>query len=347
MNITAGQLAALVGGELYGDPDTEIFGVGSVEEAGSEDVVLAADERFLKKAMASAACCVVVAEDVECSGAGKCMVKVADTNASFARILDYFKGNEAAPRVGVAAGSVIKPGVSLGEDVAIGANCYIGRGTHIADGCVLDANVYIGENCRVGAGCRLYPGVVIHSRCCLGDRVVVSAGAVIGSEGFGFIRDNGGYFRLPHAGIVEIGDDVEIGANSTIDRAKTGSTVIGSGTKIDNLVHVAHNCKIGKNCMLVAQVGIAGTVTIGDNVTMGGQAGIRDHVLVEDDCIIAARSGVTGNLAECSVVSGFPARDHRLEMHIEAARLRLPDMLKRLKELEKEIRIMREGEKGQ
>lgn len=345
MNITTGQLAALVGGELYGDLDKVVCGVGSVDDADCEDVVLAADDRYLKRAMASAACCVVVADDMDCDSPNKCMIKVADPDAAFARILDHFKDNEALPRVGVAAGSVVEPGAVLGKDVAVGANCYIGRGAVIADGCVLFPNVYLGENCRLGARSRLYPGVVIHSRCRIGARVVVRAGAVIGSEGFGFSRHDDGYTRLPHAGIVEIGDDVEIGANSTIDRAKTGSTVIGSGTKIDNLVHIAHNCKIGKNCMVVAQVGIAGTVTIGDNVTLGGQAGVKDHVSIADGCIIAARSGVTGSLTKSSVVSGFPARDHRLEMHIEAARLRLPDVLKRLKELENEIKVMREGEK--
>jgi len=168
----------------------------------------------------------------------------------------------------------------------------------------------------------------------------------VGSDGFGYTCHGSELVKLPHAGTVEVGDDVEIGANAAIDRAKTGATVIGSGTKIDNLVHIAHNCKIGRNCVIVALVGVAGSVTIGDNVTLAGQAGVKDHVTIEDECVVAARAGVVGDLAKGSIVSGFPARDHRLEKRAQVARLHLPEILQRLKALEAEVKKLRDCGEG-
>ncbi len=347
MNITAVQLAEMIGGELYGDPGTCISGVGSVDEALCGDVVLAADQRFLSKALKSRAGCILAGSPTDSLPDDKCIIVVSDPNAAFSRILDLFRGHQATPVVGIGTGAIVECGVVFGKDVCVGSNCHLGKNVVLGDGCVLYPNVYIGDNCSVGESSRLYPGVVIHDRCVIGRRVVIRAGAVIGSEGFGFTQQDGGMARLPHAGTVEIGDDVEIGANVTIDRAKTGSTVVGSGTKIDNLVHIAHNCRIGRNCILVAQVGVAGSVKIGNNVTLAGQAGVKDHVSIGDGCIVAARAGVIGDLAAGSVVSGFPARDHAIEKRMQAANLRLPDMLKRLRELEAEIKKLQDGEEEQ
>jgi len=234
----------------------------------------------------------------------------------------------------------------LGKDVAIGANCYVGCDAVIGDGSVLFPGAFIGEGVRLGCECRLYPNTVIYSRCVVGNRVIMHAGVVIGADGFGYTCRDQAFVKLPHAGIVEIGDDVEIGANTAIDRAKTGATVIGSGTKIDNLVHIAHNCKIGRNCVIVALVGIAGSVNIGDGVTLAGQVGVADHVSIEDGSVVAARAGVIGNVPRGSVVSGFPARDHRLEKRAQAARLHLPELMQRLKALEAEVEKLRAGSEG-
>jgi len=346
MKATVAELAALIDGEVHGDPDITVCGVGNVDEAGPGDVVLAADKRYLELAMASQASCIVTGRDPS-TGAqralrnGKSMITAADPVAAFAIVLNRFRVEETLPPPGIGVGAVVEPGVSLGEDVAVGANCYVGRDVVLGDGCVLFPNVYVGEGAKIGEGSRLYPGAVVYARCSLGKRVVLHAGAVIGADGFGYTCQGRQHVKLPHAGTVEIGDDVEIGANSTIDRAKTGATVIGSGTKIDNLVHIAHNCKIGKNCVIVALVGVAGSVTIGDNVTLAGQAGVKDHVTIEDDCVVAARAGVVGDLAKGSIVSGFPARDHRLEKRVQAARLHLPEVLQRLKALETEIERLR------
>ena len=327
MDTTVAELAALIGGEVRGDPDVRVSGVGSVDDARPGDVVVATDKRFLDRAMASKASCVIAGLDTEPCRNGKSIIAAADPLDAFAKVLGRFRRAEVLPAPGIGAGAVIEQGVRLGKDVAIGANCYVGADVVLGDGCVLFPNVYIGDGASVGEGSRFYPGAVVYAGCSLGKRVILHAGAVVGADGFGYTCQGREFLKLPHAGTVEIGDDVEIGANSTIDRAKTGATVIGSGTKIDNLVHIAHNCKIGKNCVIVALVGVAGSVTIGDNVTLAGQAGVKDHVTIGDDCVVAARAGVVGDLKKGLTVSGFPARDHRLEKRVQAARLHLPEMM--------------------
>lgn len=341
MKTTVAELAALIGGEVRGDPDVGVWGVGSVDEARPGDVVVATDQRFLERAMASKASCVITGLDSQSSRNGKTVIATADPLEAFSKVLDHFRGEEALPAPGIGAGAVVDPGVKIGSKVAIGANCYVGKDAVLGDGCVLFPTVYVGDGASIGEGSRLYPGAVVYAGCSLGKRVILHAGAVVGADGFGYTCQGREHVKLPHAGTVEIGDDVEIGANSTVDRAKTGATVIGSGTKIDNLVHIAHNCKIGKNCVIVALVGVAGSVTIGDNVTLAGQAGVKDHVTIGDDCVVAARAGVVGDLAKGSIVSGFPARDHQLEKRAQAARLHMPEMLQRLKALEAEIERLR------
>lgn len=342
MNITVAELAALMGGEVVGNPNVFVSGVGSVGEAKPGDVVLATDARFLQRAMESLASCVVAdLNNNTCSHNGKSIIKTADPLGAFAKALEYFRGAEPMPATGIGAGAVVERSATLGKDVAVGANCYVGKDVILGDGCVLFPSVYIGDGACIGDGAKIYPGAVVYPNCVLGKRVILQAGAVIGADGFGYTCQGQEYVKLPHAGIVEIGDDVEIGANTTIDRAKTGATVIGSGTKIDNLVHIAHNCKIGRNCVIVALVGVAGSVTIGDNVTLAGQVGVKDHVTIKDGCVVAARAGVVGDLADGSVVSGFPARDHRQEKRVQAARLHLPEIMQRLKALEAEVERLR------
>lgn len=341
MNTTARDIAILVGGELVGRPDTRISGVASVDDARAGDIVLAEDIGFFRKAAASQAACILTGRDVDGDCEDKSVIRVKDPGSAFARVLELAAGAEARPEVGVAPGAVLEEGVCLGEGVAIGANCWIGRGAVLGDGCVLFPNVCIGRDVTIGECARLYPGVTVYPGCSIGSRVVVHAGAVIGADGFGYTCGGEGLIRYPHVGTVVIGDDVEIGANSTVDRAKTGATTIGSGTKIDNLVHIAHNVTIGRNCVIVALSGVAGSARIGDGVTLAAQAGVKDHVRIGDGCVVAARAGVIGDVADGSVVSGFPARDHRTEKRVEAARLHLPEIMHRLRALETEVERLR------
>lgn len=340
---TAAGICGVVGGEVLGDPSTRVTGVGSVDDADEGDAILAEGSKYLKRALSSRAACIVCEAGVATDRRGKTLIAVDRPEEAFARILELFRGEEWLPDIGIGNGAVIEPGAVLGEGVRIGANCHVGRGAELGDGCVLFPNVFVGEHVKIGNESKLYPGVTVYSGCSVGRRVTLHAGVVIGADGFGYRRGPGGLMKLPHAGTVEIEDDVEIGANSAVDRAKTGATVIGRGTKIDNLVHVAHNVKIGQCCVIVALSGIAGSVEIGNGVTLAAQTGVKDHVRIEDGAVVAARSGVIGDVEKGTTVSGFPAREHKIEMRAQAARLRLPDILERLRTLEREVRALREG----
>jgi|YNPNPStandDraft_1061719.scaffolds.fasta_scaffold00001_71 UDP-3-O-[3-hydroxymyristoyl] glucosamine N-acyltransferase len=345
MRTTVGALAAAIGGKVRGDVEAAVIGVASAEEARAGDVVLAANRRFLEKALASEAECIIVGEELADAAPGRNVICCAKPEEAFAKVLSLFSDHNSAIRAGIAAGAVVESGASLGRGVAIGPNSYVGAGACVGDNCIIYPNVYVGENVRIGDECVLHPGVAIYRDCSLGRGVIVHAGAVIGSDGFGYVPGDKGLVKFPHLGRVEIGDDVEIGANATIDRAKTGATIVGDGTKIDNLVHIAHNVKIGKNCIIVALSGIAGSVEIGNGVTLAAQTGVKDHVVIEDGCIVAARAGVIGNIKRGSVVSGFPARDHRAEKRAQAAWLRLPEMMERIRALEGELQELRAGVK--
>ena len=340
MNITVAELAGLIGGELSGRPDTMVLGVADITDSAEGAVVLASDDRFFVSAVESGAACIVAGPNSPVLD-GKNVIRVAEPAVAFVKVLEFFRGDDCRPAVGIAPGAVVEPDAEIGAEVALGANCYIGHGASIGEGCVVFPNVYIGGGVKVGRGCCFYPGVVIYPNCHIGDRVILHAGVVIGADGFGYIPGETGLMKIPHAGIVELEDDVEIGANSTVDRAKFGATIICEGTKIDNLVHVAHNVKIGAHSVVVALTGIAGSVEMGSGVTLAAQVGVKDHVRIGNGAIVAARAGVIGDVAEGSVVSGFPARDHCLEKRAQAARLRLPEMLERLRALEREVHELR------
>lgn len=338
---TAAEISALVGGQLLGDPGTIVTGAGSVDEASEGDLVLAEDMGYLRRALAGPAACVLCSVGAAGSVEGKTAVAVADPGLAFVRVLEMFAPAESLPDIGVGCGAVVESEVLLGDGVRIGPNCFIGRGAQIGDNCVLFASVSVGAGVRIGEHSKLYPGATVYPGCSLGSRVVLHAGVVIGADGFGYRPGKQGLVKLPHVGTVIIEDDVEIGANSAVDRAKTGATVIGRGTKIDNLVHVAHNVKIGEHCVVVALSGVAGSVQIGRGVTLAAQSGIRDHVKIGDGAVVAARSGVIGDVEAGLTVSGFPARDHRSDMRAQAAAMRLPDILERLRFLEREVRTLR------
>lgn len=341
MHTTVAELAELLTGEIEGSGDLVVSGAASVDDAREGDLVLAEDERFFARALGSQATCILAKAGIGKDCAGKSVIRVADPAGAFARVLGLLVDTSDRPPVGIGSGTVIAGGARLGEGVAIGPNCFVGSGASIGDRCVLYPGVYIGSDVRIGDDAVIHPHAAIYARCSIGRRVVLHSGAVIGADGFGYRPGSCGLEKVPHVGTVEVADDVEIGANSTVDRAKTGATLIGKGTKIDNLVHIAHNVRIGANCVIVALSGVAGSVDIGDNVTLAAQTGVKDHVTIADGCVVAARAGVIGNLAQGKIVSGFPARDHAAEMRVEAVRLHLPDMLRRLGAIERELGRLR------
>ncbi|MEZ4653969.1 MAG: UDP-3-O-(3-hydroxymyristoyl)glucosamine N-acyltransferase [Candidatus Eisenbacteria bacterium] len=262
----------------------------------------------------------------------------ADPYRSFLQVLQIFSRPPDQPPTGIDPSAIVSPNAQLGEGLAIGPHVVIEDGVHIGDGTVLMAGCYVGPRSRIGRGCRLYPRVVIREDIQVGDQVILHPGVVLGSDGFGYAFDAGQHRKIPQMGRVVIEDDVEIGANSTIDRATTGETRIGRGTKIDNLVHVAHNVEIGPLSILCAQAGISGSTRLGRGVTLAGQAGLVGHIEIGDGARVGAQGGVTKSVKAGETVSGYPATNHGRASRMYAALRHLPDALRSLRNLEQRMR---------
>ncbi len=330
--LTVGELAQRVAGSVEGDHHAVIKGVSSIEEAESGDIVFAENDRFLSQAQKSRASAIIAFLDA--TQADKPLIKVDNPRHAFAQILEMF-----APRINIEPGvhstAVLGSNVRVAPDASIGANAFIGDNVTIGPGAIVQAGSYVGDECVLGDESILYPNVTLYPGTRLGRHVVIHSGTVIGADGFGYTRIGDHFVKVPQVGIVEIEDDVEIGANCTIDRSKTGSTVIGARTKIDNLVHIAHNVRIGTDCIIVAQVGVAGSCTLGHHVILAGQAGIKDHTSIGDGAIVHAQAGVFGDIAPGEEVSGYPARPHRDKLRQDAAAANLPQYVKRIRALER------------
>jgi UDP-3-O-[3-hydroxymyristoyl] glucosamine N-acyltransferase len=336
-----GELAALVGGRLEGDAELVIHGVAGIREAQPGDITFVANARYEEFIGATRASAIIAAPGL---AAGIPLIRADNPYFAFFQVLNLFAGDAAAryPR-GVHPQAVVEPGATLGKDVSIGPFCHVGVGAVIGDGTTLLAGVFVGEKARLGARCLIYSHVTIREECRLGDRVILQPGVVIGSDGFGYARQGAVHHKIPQIGCVVIEDDVEIGANSCVDRATTGETRIRRGTKIDNLVQVAHNVVLGENTVLAAQVGISGSTEVGTSVTMGGQAGVGGHLVVGDRVMVGGQSGVTKSVPADTMVSGYPAREHSVARRIYAHIALLPELFKRVKNIERRLGLRQEG----
>ncbi|MBU1261371.1 UDP-3-O-(3-hydroxymyristoyl)glucosamine N-acyltransferase [bacterium] len=322
------KIAEIVEGRLFGDPEIEITGVAGLDEAEVGDITFATNGKKAAKASA-----ILVKDGV--NPLELPYIIVQNPKLSFCKLLSEFaKTNHPS---GIHKLAVIGK-AELGKDVAIGAGSVIEDGARIGDRVIIYSNVYIGYDVSIGEDTIIYPQVVI-KKASIANGVIIHSGVVIGSDGFGYLQYNGENVKVPHQGNVVIEEEVEIGANTTIDRGTTGSTVIGAGTKIDNLVQIAHNCVIGKNCVIVAQVGISGSVQIGDNTMIAGQVGISDHIKIGKNVKIAARALVTKDIEDGKTVSGFPAKEHQREKRLIASIQQLPELIKRVKELEDQKKL--------
>lgn len=331
-SLTVEELAKRVEGALEGNGEALILGASSIEDADFGDVVFAENARRLSEAEKSRASAIIAFLDA--TTPDKPLIKVDNPRHAFAKILELFAPRLNAPP-GIHPTAVIGQNVRLGANVSIGPHVVLGDNVCIGDRTVLMASVYVGDYCQVGEDCILYPNVTLNHGAVLRQRVIVHSGTVIGADGFGYMRIGEHSYKIPQIGNVVVEEEVEIGANCTIDRAKTGSTLIGARTKIDNLVHIAHNVKIGPDCIIVAQVGIAGSSQLGRGVTLAGQAGVKDHVTIGDGAVVLAQAGLFGDVAPGEVVSGYPARPHREKLRQDAAAANLPDYVKRIRALEK------------
>jgi len=336
------EICGLIGGDLCGDGELEITGVSGIKEAHSTDITFVANAKYRSEMEHTKASAIIIGPDISCNG--KATIRVADPYLSFVKVLEMFSWRKKRrTEFGIHETAIIGENVQLGERVSIQAYTYIGDNVEIGDDTVVSPFVYIGQDARIGNDVLIYPRVTIREEIKIGDRVIIHCGAVIGSDGFGFATVSDRHHKIPQIGTVIIEDDVEIGANTTVDRATmtNGATVIKRGTKIDNLVQIAHNVVVGEDCRLAAQVGIAGSGVLKDRVTVAGQAGVVGHLTIGEDSVIFAKSGVTKNTPAGSCVSGFPARPHAQEMRIQGAWHKLPSefsrLQKRVAELEAQL----------
>lgn len=309
MEITAKDLAALCGGAVEGNPDVTVSDFAKIEEAGPGDLSFIANPKYAHFAATSGASILLVSKEFESSSDIKAtLVRVADPYSSLAKLMSMVASVQPKPS-GIENPVSVGKGTELPKDIYLGAFAYLGGNVKIGKGVLIYPQVYIGDNCEIGDNVVLHPGVKIYQGCKIGDRCIVHAGAVIGSDGFGFAPVDGHYEKIPQMGGVIIESDVEIGANTTIDRATFGNTVIGKGTKLDNLIQIAHNVVVGNDNVFAAQVGVAGSTKIGDRNKIGGQCGIAGHIKIGNDNEFGAQSGFHTNVGDKKRLIGYPAVD--------------------------------------
>jgi len=333
MKITLKELASLVSGELSGNAKLVIKNAANLEDAKDGDITFAVDDRSVAAFDRSKASAAIVPLRLK-KFPLKDHIKVRDTRLAMAKILGVFEHKQDLKQ-GIHKSAVISKSAKIGSGCTIMSGVVIGDNSSIGDKVTIYPGCYIGDNCKVGKGSILHPNVVLYYDTIVGSRCILHAGVVIGVDGFGYAPVDGKYEKIPQIGNVVIGDDVEICANSCISRSTMGSTIIGKGTKLDNLVHIAHNCKIGEDCAITAVTAVAGSCEIGNHVSIGGTSGVVDHVKIGDNTVVMGRSGVTKYTPPNSIVSGFPAQDHKKELEERAALRRLPKLIEKVSEIEK------------
>ena len=342
--MTTGELVRLLDGTLDGDPTIPIDGLAGLDDAQPGQVSFLSSRRYAARVPATRASAVVVPRDW--TGTAPCaVIRVDRVEAALSSLIAAFAPPSPATTVspGVHPSAVVAPDVQLGADCAIGPCCVIEAGAVIGPRTVLVAHCAIGPGATIGADGLLYPFVTVRDRVTIGERVILHSGAVIGDDGFGYDRQpDGSWTKIPQTGSVEIGDDVEIGSNTCVDRARFGRTVIADGVKLDNLVMVAHNVHLGAHTAVAAQAGFSGSVRVGSRVQVAGQAGFSGHIEVGDDAFIAGRAGVTKSLPAGAVVSDFPALDHRAAQKRQAHVARLPKLVAKVRELEARLNALEE-----
>jgi UDP-3-O-[3-hydroxymyristoyl] glucosamine N-acyltransferase len=334
MERSLAELASRIGGTVEGDGSVRIRGLASLEEAGPGDLSFYGNPRYRKELATTRASAVLLPPDEPVSRADVAWVRVASPHLAFARLLSVFHPGARLPP-GVHARAEVHPSARVDPSATVMALAVVEAGAVVGARSVLWPGSYVGEGSRLGEDCVLQPGAVVRERCVLGDRVVLQPGVVVGSDGFGFAFDPAGpaHVKVPQVGTVRIEDDVEVGAGSCIDRATLGETFIGRGTKIDNLVQIAHNVRVGPLSILCAQVGVSGSTELGAGVVLAGQVGIVGHVQVGDGARVAAGSGVPHDVPPGETVSGAPAVQHALWLRQSAALKRLPELLREVREL--------------
>ncbi|HDS09147.1 MAG TPA: UDP-3-O-(3-hydroxymyristoyl)glucosamine N-acyltransferase [Firmicutes bacterium] len=339
-NYKLSYLTELLSGELEGDPDLEISGIEDIREASGNSASFISNSKY-EKYIYNTSAGVVIVKKGSPKVPGKNLILVEDPYRAVGILLNLFN-DRLISFSGISDRSYISPASELGDGVRVAPFAFIGRGVRIGSDTVIFPGVSIGDNSKVGSGCVIYSNVSIYDGIEIGDRVIIHSGTVIGSDGFGFVTEQGVNIKIPQIGKVIIEDDVEIGANVTIDRATFGVTRIKKGVKIDNLVQIAHNVEVGENSLLVAQSGLAGSSKLGKNVTVAAKAGISGHIEIGDNVKIGAKSGVMKSIPPNMTVSGFPSRPLNEELRVKASLRNLPGVFERINDLEKAVRKLEE-----
>ena len=336
MQISAAGIAKLVKGELIGDGEFPVSGFSGIKEAKKHELTFLSNFKYEHLLLDTQAGVILVPRQTACPG--KILIRVDNPSLSFTEVVNHFLKDapDYKPR-GIHPTAVIAQGAKLAPGVAVGAHTVIEDGAIIEEGCVLYANCYVGHETHLGKNCLIYPQVVLREKVFLGNRVIIHSGTVIGSDGYGYVTVEGKHIKIPQVGSVLIEDDVEIGANVTVDRARFDKTIIGEGTKIDNLVQIAHNVTIGKQCLIVAQSGIAGSTKIGDHVILAAQAGLVGHIEIGDGAVVAAQSGVSHSIKAGEQVFGSPAQPIKNAFRTNAHIQRLDKYVEMIKDLKKRV----------
>lgn len=349
MDLSIAELAALVQGRVGGAGDladanqlVRVTGVASVSEAGPGDVTFFGNAKYLPALKQSRAVCALVPEDFA-ESISAIPIHVANPTVAFSVVLERFAPPPVTFAPGVHPTAVIGEGVVLGAGVSVQPHAVVEAGAQIGEGSIIGAGTYVGHGATIGAQCHLYPNVTIRERCILGNRVIIHSGTVIGSDGFGYEMVKGRHVKIPQTGIVQIDDDVEIGANTSIDRARFGRTWIQEGSKIDNLVQIAHNVVIGKHVILVSQVGISGSTKVGNYATLAGQVGVVGHIEIGEQAVIGAQAGVSKSVPPRQYCWGTPATPMDEYKVRHALTARLPKLVERIKTLEARLEALEKG----
>ncbi len=339
MQITLKDIAVLLHGTVVGKEDIIIENVRPIEEAGPQDITFIANKKYVKQLKTTQAAAVIAASPL--SAEGKSLLLVPDPYAAFGKLLTVFYPLEHG-RKGISKGAFIEDGAIVSPEAVVFPHAYISMGAKIEKGAVIYPGVFIGRNVSIGEDSVIYANVIIYYNCIIGKRVILHAGVVVGADGFGFAAPGRNNSKIPQVGFVQIDDDVEIGANTTLDRATLGKTWIQRNVKIDNLVQIAHNVVIGENSVITAQVGISGSTKVGKSVIIGGQTGIVGHINIGDNVMIAAGSGIHKEIESGQIIAGSPQLPHRQWLKVEACRVKLPEMRGALEELKRKVAALQE-----
>ncbi len=345
MPLTLVEIAARVAGEVIGDPATVITGIAAADNARAGDLTFAEKETYFTAAEQSPAAAILVSGSFTASAAQKPLLRVPNARAAVARLLPLFFPPDEFP-AGIHPTAVIDPTAQLDPTAHVGPHCVLGARVRVGVRCVLLGGNQIGRDCQLGDDTTLFPNVVLYPRTQVGKRVAIHAGTVIGSDGYGYVFAEGRHQKVLQVGHVILGDDVEIGANAAIDRGALGATIIGAGSKIDNLVHVAHNVVMGKHCLIMGQVGFAGSTRLGDYCVIASQSGIAGHLTLGRQATVGAKSGVMRDIPDGGTVLGIPAQPDKQTKRQWIGVQQLPEMIRRLRDLEREVQELKAGLAG-